>query len=93
MHKICVSIDKPKEFVSNPSLKVDHVHLKVSNLQDSINFYKSILGFGVLEGKSNVNTAYMGPSDPKDGKAPSLLVLNQIENGGNESGHDHFIYR
>lgn len=88
MHKICVSIDKSKEFVANPSLKVDHVSLKVSNLQDSINFYKSILGFGVLEGKSNVNTAYMGPSESKDGMTPSLLVLNQIDNGGNESGHN-----
>jgi catechol 2,3-dioxygenase len=82
-----VSIDKPKEFVANPSLKVDRVSLKVSNLQDSINFYKSILGFGVLEGKSNVNTACMGPSESKDGTTPSLLVLSQIENGGNESGH------
>lgn len=83
-----MSIDKSKEFVANPSLKVDHVRLKVSNLQDSINFYKSILGFDVLEGKSNVNTAYMGPSESKDGMTPSLLVLNQMENGRNESGHD-----
>lgn len=88
MQKTCVSIDKPKEFVANPSLKVDHVRLKVSNLQDSINFYKSILGFGVLEGKSNGNTAYLGPSEAKDGMTPSLLVLSQIQNGGNESGHD-----
>ena len=88
MHKICVSIDKSKEFVSNPSLKVDHVHLRVSNLQDSINFYKFILGFGFLEGKSNVNTAYLGPSESNDGMTPSLLVLSQIEYGGNEAGHD-----
>lgn len=88
MQKTCVIVDKPKEFVSDPSLKVDHVHIKVSNLQDSINFYRSILGFVVLEGKSNGNTAYMGPSESKHGMTPSLLVLSQTENGRNESGHD-----
>ena len=30
-------------FAINPSLKIDHVHLRVSNLKESVNFYQSIL--------------------------------------------------
>jgi catechol 2,3-dioxygenase len=40
-------------FAINPSLKIDHVHLRVSNLKESVNFYQSILGFRNLKEKSN----------------------------------------
>ena len=36
-------------FVINSSMKINHVHLKVSNLSESLNFYKSILGFKILK--------------------------------------------
>ncbi len=86
MNKICVSTDKSNEFVANPSLKIDHVHLKVSNLKGSVDFYQSILGFSVLDYKSNGDIVYMGPSKSKGGETQPLLVLNQIKSGRN--GHD-----
>ena len=44
--------DNNNSFAINPSLKIDHVHLRVSNLKESVNFYQSILGFRVLKEKS-----------------------------------------
>jgi 4-hydroxyphenylpyruvate dioxygenase-like putative hemolysin len=35
-------------FTINPLSKIDHVHLRVSNLQESVNFYQLILGFKLL---------------------------------------------
>lgn len=40
--------DNPDEFIASSSLKVDHVPLKVSDLQESVDFCHSILGFSVL---------------------------------------------
>jgi catechol-2,3-dioxygenase len=36
-------------FITSPLLRIDHVHLRVSNLIKSVEFYQSILGFKVLE--------------------------------------------
>jgi catechol 2,3-dioxygenase len=83
-----VNIDKSNEFVANPSLKVDHVQLKVSSLKDSIDFYQSILGFDVLKYKSNGDIVYLKPSESKDVISPPLLVLNQIKNGRDAYGPD-----
>ena len=83
-----MSIEESNEFVADPSLKVDHVQLKVSNLKDSIDFYQSILGFGVLEDKSNGDIVHLRPSESKKGNSPSLLVLNQIKNGRDAYGVD-----
>ncbi len=89
-------------FIANPSLKVDHVHLKVSNLQNSVNFYQSILGFNVFENKSSENTAYLGPkssSSSDNDKSSAILVLTQMDNykkthqptsEKNEAGLYHF---
>lgn len=78
-------IDKSSEFVANPSLKIDYVHLKVSDLKTSIDFYQSILGFVVLEGKSNGADVYMGPHQSKEEVLQSLLVLNQIDKSKNKN--------
>ena len=45
-------------FAINPSLKIDHVHLRVSNLKESDNFYQSILGFRNLKERSNTKTSF-----------------------------------
>ena len=39
-------------FAINPSLKIDHVHLKAYDLRKSIAFYQDIFGFKVLEKES-----------------------------------------
>ncbi len=74
-----MSIDTPSEFIASPSLKVDHVHLKVSNLHEAVKFYQSVLGFNVLEIDSNRDLAYLGPVDSRFGKLSALLVLDQVD--------------
>jgi catechol 2,3-dioxygenase len=79
-------------FLINSSMKINHVHLKVSNLQESIDFYKSILGFKVLKEDVPGNTAFLIP-DPYyvdikgtlDSQSP-LLALTQIR-------HDNSDYK
>jgi catechol 2,3-dioxygenase len=66
-------------FTANPSLKLDHVHLKVSDLQNSIDFYQSILVFRVLEDRSGENTVYLVSHELGQNKLSSLLVLSQID--------------
>ncbi|ALI35415.1 Catechol-2,3-dioxygenase [Candidatus Nitrosocosmicus oleophilus] len=73
-----MDVDNPNEFVASPSLKVDHVHLKVSNIEESIGFYESILGLNVLEAQSSGNTAYLGPESTGE-KLSALLILDQID--------------
>ena len=63
-------------FTVNPSLKIDHVHLRVSDLEESVNFYQSILGFKILKDKSFANTVTI--SENKEKISP-LLVLTQID--------------
>lgn len=79
-----MTVDSPHNFVASPSLKVDHVRLKVSNLQTSIDFYQSILGLRLLRVSSNGNTAYLG-AESTEKKLSTLLVLDQIHPKGNIS--------
>jgi catechol 2,3-dioxygenase len=80
-------------FTINPSLKIDHIHLKVSNLKESVNFYQSILGFRVLKEESTTKTAFLAASvfdtniitiSEKKEKASPLLILTEIDNNGNK---------
>ena len=75
--------DNDATFVSNPSLKIDHVHLKVSNLENSIHFYQSILGFSVIDTDPKKDTVYLGPellSGDNDKSSSSILILTQTHN-------------
>ena len=72
-------MDKDHRFIANPSLKIDHVHLKVSDLQNSIDFYQSILGFRVLENGSGENMVYLVSQELAQDRLSSLLVLSQID--------------
>ena len=72
-------------FVIHPSMKINHVHLKVSNLPDSINFYKSILRFKVLKEDVSTNTAFLSPESSyvdkekiPDYQSP-LIALTQLK--------------
>ena len=72
-------------FIINSSMKINHVHLKVSNLSVSLNFYKSILGFRVLKEDVHSNTAflvsdpfYVGKDQILDPQSP-LIILTQLK--------------
>lgn len=67
-------------FVANPSLRIDHVHLRVSNLKKSVDFYQSILGYKVLEKKPDGNTALLCPAGEEDKPSIPLLALTEINN-------------
>ncbi|MBA3750782.1 MAG: VOC family protein [Nitrosopumilus sp.] len=64
-------------------LKIDRVHLRVSNLQQSVNFYQSILRFRVLEKECNNKTVLLSPAanaaNAVEDKSLPLLVLNEIK--------------
>lgn len=62
-----------KHFHEKPNMYVSHIQLKVSDLARSLEFYKSVIGFKVLE--QTKDTAYL----TADGKA-SLVSLVEIEN-------------
>lgn len=58
-------------FHKKPNMYTSHVQLKVSNLQNSVEYYKTVIGFDVLE--QTDNTAYL----TFDGKT-SLVSLVQV---------------
>ena len=60
----------------NPKLKIDHVHLKVSDLEKSLQFYRSILGFKILRQEST--TAFLSSSGDKD-SARFLVILSELK--------------
>jgi catechol 2,3-dioxygenase len=62
--------------VINPKLKIDHVHLKVSDIEKSIQFYRSILGFKILRQESTI--AFLSSSGDKD-SARFLVVLSELK--------------
>jgi len=61
----------------NPNLKIDHVHLKVSNLERSLQFYRSILGFQIVT--QIEKTAFLSSSINND-SSNSLVVLTEVKN-------------
>jgi catechol 2,3-dioxygenase len=58
--------------VINPKLKIDHVHLKVSDLENSIEFYRSILGFKTIRQESK--TAFLSSSLSSDTNSSLFLI-------------------
>lgn len=90
---------KNDSFIINPSIKIDHVHLRVSNLKKSINFYQSMLGFKVLEQRSNQKIALLSSATRDKDEFSPLLVLTEVKDKYNlssfrgikkESGLFHF---
>lgn len=78
-------------FTINPLSKIDHVHLRVSNLQESVNFYQSILGFKLLTKKPNykntalLTSAHDNNSNEKKTTSLPLLALTELNNNNNNN--------
>lgn len=66
-------------FHKKPNLYVSHVQLNVSNLENSIEYYKTVIGFEVLE--QTTDTAYL----TFDGKT-SLVSLVEVPNAKQVQG-------
>lgn len=63
----------PKHFHKKPNQYVSHVQIKVSNLENSLNYYQSIIGFKVLE---QTETSAILTTDGKT----SILSLEEVPN-------------
>ncbi|MFC5589537.1 VOC family protein [Sporosarcina soli] len=72
-------------FHKEPLIYTGEVHLNVTDLEKSVNYYKEVIGFKVLEEEANkaVLTA--------DGKTP-LLILDQPENVTPKEPHRSGLY-
>jgi catechol 2,3-dioxygenase len=63
----------------NPlNLKIDHVHLNVSNLEKSLQFYRSILGFSIA--RKNHKTASLSTDD--NNSESFLVALSESDEEG-----------
>ena len=60
----------------NPKLKIDHVHLKVSDIKKSLQFYQSILGFKIVKQESK--TVFLSSSGNRD-STMCLVVLSELK--------------
>ncbi|MGY3716869.1 VOC family protein [Sutcliffiella cohnii] len=72
-------------FHTKPNIFVSNVHLKVANLEQSLEFYKNVIGFQVLSktaNKADLTT---------DGKR-ALLTIEQIENATPKSPRTTGLY-
>jgi catechol 2,3-dioxygenase len=72
-------------FHRKPSTFVSEVHLKISNLNQSIQFYKEIIGLQVLN-KSDKSARFTA-----DGEH-TLIVLEEVENAATNSGRKTGLY-
>ena len=68
----------------NPKLNIDHVHLRVLNLERSLQFYTSILGFKIVNQKEKTaflssSSSSLSSSRNKDSSI-SLVVLTEVKN-------------
>ena len=75
------------EFLIESGARIGSVHLKVSNLEKSLQFYESFMGFKIV--KRDATAVFLSP----DGKYPYLVTLSQATSQDNftkRAGLYHF---
>jgi len=66
-------------FTIHPAAKIGYVHLRVSDIQQSLQFYHSLLGFKLV-GRTSSSSESVFLSAGTDSKSPSFLIaLSKIE--------------
>ncbi len=85
-----MDIGNGDSFIVDSSLKIGHVHLKVSNLEKSIKFYQSALGFKVTGQESSTMTVFLASNTieaTEENLFSPLLAITQVNDTGNISNH------
>lgn len=72
------------EFLIEPDAKIGQVHLKVSDINQSLEFYETFLGFKIVEKTSQM--VFLSP----DGKLPYLVALSKAKS--NDSSQRAGLY-
>jgi catechol 2,3-dioxygenase len=66
-------------FTIHPAAKIGYVHLRVSDIEQALQFYHSILGFKLV-GKTSSSSESVFLSTGTDSKSPSFLIaLSKVE--------------
>ncbi len=68
-----VTITSMSKFLIDSSIRISQVHLRVSNIDKSLQFYESFLGFKIVE--RNSHNVFLSP----DGKMPYLVALSKAK--------------
>lgn len=77
-------------FTIHPAAKIGYVHLRVSDIQQSLQFYHSILGFKLV-GRTSSSSESVFLSTGTDSKSPSFLIaLSKVE--ATPKGKNDFLF-
>ena len=60
-----------KQYITDPQVRIGHVHLKVANLERAIGFYSGVLGLSVMQRFGDGFTACAGGEDTLAGRCRS----------------------
>src|ERR687885_2143001 len=69
--------ERNSTFKINPSTKIGYVSLNVSDIQSSLEFYQSILGFRLIQKKSAADKVYLSSSETQS----SVPMLELVQAG------------
>ena len=70
---VVLQLENMNKFQIDSNTKIASVHLKVSDINQSLQFYESFLGFKIV--KKDSSSVFLSP----DGKSPFLIALTEIE--------------
>src|SRR5919199_4752646 len=77
--------ERNSTFKINPSTKIGYVTLNVSDIQSSLEFYQSILGFRQIQKKSSSDRAYLSTGGTQS-SSPMLELVQTSQKDSNLAG-------